>query len=267
MRFRKKLFHWVTLQKRNSLGKTLKILSSSIHHALENKMNDNELSGEYRVLRILAKNNPKVVFDIGANVGNWTKKLKQYSPKSVVYSFEPIPQTFETLCRNLKEEKMVYPHQIALSDREGTLEFNFYPSNSYFSSIYKTTFDSNFQTLSVNTISGDTFCDEQNIDEIDFLKIDVEGAENKVLVGFLKRIKEGKIKAIQFEYGPQNVESRFLLKDFYDLLERNGYRIGKIYPTWIDWSGYSIEKENFILSNFLALSMAENLVFEDLENG
>lgn len=230
-------------------------------------MNDNELSGEYRVLRIFAKNNPKVVFDVGANVGNWTKELKQYSPDSVVYSFEPVPQTFEKLCQNLKEEKMVYPHEIALSDREGTLVFNFYPSNSYFSSIYKTTLDSNFQTLSVNTISGDTFCDEQNIDEIDFLKIDVEGAENKVLVGFSRRIKERKIKVIQFEYGPHNIESRFLLKDFFELLEGNGYRIGKIYPTWVDWSEYTIEKENFILSNFLALSIAEKSVFENLENG
>ena len=267
MNFRKRLFHLITLQKRNFLGKKLEVISSSLRNALENKMNDNELSGEYRVLRILSKNRLKVVFDVGANVGNWTKELKRNSPDAEVFAFEPVPLTFERLSKNLKGIPKVNLHQIALSETKGTLEFNFYPSNSYFSSIYKSTLDTNFQTLSVNTISGDTFCDEQNIDEIDFLKIDVEGAENKVLMGFLRKIKEGKIKAIQFEYGPQNVESRFLLKDFYDLLERNGYRIGKIYPTWIDWSGYSIEKENFILSNFLALFMAENLVFEDLENG
>lgn len=266
MNFKKRLFHLITLQKRNFLGKKLQGIASSLRNALENKMNDNELSGEYRVLRILAKSNPKVVFDVGANVGNWTKELKQYSPDSEVYSFEPVPQTFEKLCQNLKGMLKVKPKPFALSDREGSLKFNFYPSNSYFSSIHKNTLGSNFETILVNTISGDAFCDEQNIEEIDYLKIDVEGAENKVLEGFSQRIKEQKIKVIQFEYGPQNIESRFLLKDFYELLEGNGYRIGKIYPNWIDWSGYTIEKENFILANFLAVSQKSDSIIDSIKN-
>lgn len=267
MTLKKRLFHLITLQKRNFLGRTLQGISTSLRNALENKMNDNELSGEYRVLRILGRSNPKVVFDVGANVGNWTKELNQYSPDSVVFSFEPVPQTFEMLCQNLKGMHKVKLQPFALSDREGTLLFNFYPANPYFSSIYKTTLDSNFQTLSVNTISGDAFCDEQNIEEIDFLKIDVEGSENKVLEGFSRRIKDQKIKVIQFEYGPQNVESRFLLKDFYKMLGENGYQIGKIYPTWVDWSGYSVEKENFILSNFLAVSKNAVSIIDCLKNG
>ncbi len=230
-------------------------------------MNDNELSGEYRVLRILAKSKPKVVFDVGANVGNWTKELKAYSPNSSVFSFEPVPQTFEKLSQNLNNRPKVSLHQMALSEESGSIDFNFYPFNSYFSSIYRTELDPNFHTISVDTISGDEFCDLNDISEIDLLKIDVEGAENKVLAGFSKRLKEQKIKVIQFEYGPFNVDSHFLLKDFFILLEGNGYRIGKIYPTWIDWSGYSVEKENFILSNFLAVSLKGTSIYEDLENG
>lgn len=266
MNFKKKLFHLITLQKRNFLGKALEKLSSSARNALENKMNDNELSGEFRVLRIVGKSNPKVVFDVGANVGNWTKELKKFSPSSTVYLFEPVPQTFEKLSQNLNQHQHVNLNQLALSDYKGTMEFNFYPSNSYFSSIYKTTLDSNFQSLEVNTLTGDEFCDQNQIETIDILKIDVEGAENKVLNGFSRRIKEQKIKVIQFEYGPQNIESRFLLKDFYEMLEVNGYRIGKIYPTWIDWSGYSVEKENFILSNFLAVTQKSDSIIDSLKN-
>ena len=68
MNLKKKLFHFITLQKRNFLGKSLDKISSSLRNALENKMNDNELSGEYRLLRIISKSNTKVVFDVGANV-------------------------------------------------------------------------------------------------------------------------------------------------------------------------------------------------------
>jgi FkbM family methyltransferase len=263
MNLKKRLFHLITLQRRSFLGGKLQSISTSLRNALENKINDNELSGEYRILRIFAQSNPMVVFDVGANVGNWTRELKVYSPDSEVYSFEPIPQTFDKLCQNLKGVQKVNPIPIALSDRVGTLEFNFYPSSSYLSSIYKTTLDSHFQTLSVNTITGDAFCDDQHIEKIDFLKIDVEGAENKVLEGFSRRLREKKIKVIQFEYGPLNVDSRFLLKDFYELLEENGYRIGKIYPSWIDWSGYRVEKENFILSNFLAVRSEYGSIFND----
>jgi hypothetical protein len=59
----------ITLQKNNYVGKFLNVISNSLRNALENKMNDNELSGEYRVVRKLAELNPKIVFDVGANVG------------------------------------------------------------------------------------------------------------------------------------------------------------------------------------------------------
>lgn len=68
-------------------------------------------------------------------------------------------------------------------------------------------------------------------------------------MGFTRRIKEQKIKVFQFEYGPQNIESRFLFKDFYELFEGRRNRVGKIYTTWVDWSKFEIGKENFILSN------------------
>lgn len=267
MIIKKYFFNFFTLQRNNFFGRGLISISRAIRNSLENKMNDNELSGEYRVLRKLAALNPKIVFDVGANVGNWTKEFKTHSPDSLVYSFEPIPQTFEKLSQNLKNLPKVTLHQMALSDKTGSIDFNFYPSNSYFSSIYQTNLDPNFLTISVDTISGDEFCDRNDISEIDLLKIDVEGAENKVLAGFSKRLNEQKIKVIQFEYGPYNIDSHFLLKDFFKLLEGNGYRVGKIYPKWIDTTGYSIEKENFILSNFLAVSIKENLIFDYLIHG
>lgn len=254
MKFKKWLFHKITLQKRNSIGKILDLVSRSLRNALENKINDNELSGEYRVLRKLADSKPAIVFDVGANVGIWTQELKKYSADSRVYLFEPIPNTFRKLQENIAQLKEVHPNQIALSDQFEVLNFNYYPSTSYFSSIYSTDLGKDGVKIEVESMTGDDFCDQNSIDQIDLLKIDVEGAENKVLKGFAKRLRDQKIGLVQFEYGPMNLNSKFLLKDFYELFEKHGYRVGKIYPSWVDWSGYSIEKENFILSNFVAVS-------------
>lgn len=263
---KKYIFRFITLQRRNYFGKFLSRISKSLQNALENKMNDNELSGEYRVLRILAKSNPKVVFDVGANMGFWTKELKKYSSKSEVYLFEPVPETFSVLTQNLEGLPNLNFFQLALSNSVETLDFKYYPDNSYFSSIYSSFSNPNFKLLKVEALNGDEFCYSNNVDSIDILKIDVEGAEEKVLEGFARMIGEQKIRVIQFEYGPFNIESRVLLKDFYNILKQNGYRVGKIYPKWIDWSEYSIEKENFILSNFIAISRNDSSIFELLEN-
>lgn len=254
MNFKKRIYYFITLQKRNFFGRFLEFISNSIKNSLENKMNDNELSGEYRVIRKIAKLKPEVVFDVGANMGSWTTEFKKHSPESKVFLFEPVPETFHVLNQNMKLLHDVYPNELALSNICGSFDFKYYPANSYFSSIYSTNLDSQFLKITVNSITGDEFCDRNRISRIDYLKIDVEGLEDKVILGFSKRLQNQDIDMIQFEYGPINVESKFLLKDFFEFFEKYGYKVGKIYPTWIDWSLYRVEKENFILSNFIAVS-------------
>ena len=61
--------------------------------------------------------------------------------------------------------------------------------------------------------------DEKKIDDIDFIKIDVEGHELAVLQGAVNMINQNRIKVIQFEFNVANILSRVFLKDFYDLLE------------------------------------------------
>ena len=100
---------------------------------------------------------------------------------------------------------------------------------------------------------GDIFCAEKGIDNIDFLKIDVEGYEHKVLKGFEGILKRGGIKVIQFEYGYVNIDTHFLLKDFYDYLQSFGMKLGKIYPSYVDFREYEYKDEDFYGPNYLAV--------------
>jgi FkbM family methyltransferase len=44
---------------------------------------------------------PRVVFDIGANVGDWSAYIKRNFPQSQIEAFEPVPDTFQTLSKRV----------------------------------------------------------------------------------------------------------------------------------------------------------------------
>src|SRR5687768_1091411 len=61
----------------------------------------------------------KTVFDVGANVGQSTRRYRLAFPDAQIFSFEPVPTTYETLTANLKGDPMVRCENVALSDRTG----------------------------------------------------------------------------------------------------------------------------------------------------
>jgi hypothetical protein len=99
---------------------------------------------------------------------------------------------------------------------------------------------------------------------VDYLKIDVEGHEPDVLAGCEKLLREGRIRAIQFEYGRVNIETRFLLLDFYDLLCGYDMVIGKIYPFSVDFREYAYVHEDFLGPNYLAVHKSQQSLLQAL---
>jgi hypothetical protein len=88
---------------------------------------------------------------------------------------------------------------------------------------------------------------------VDFLKIDVEGAEFRVIKGFSERLDVQKIHCMQFEYGAFSTQTRFLLGDYYSLLSPS-YWMGKIFPTYVDFRDYDYTMEDFRFSNYCCVS-------------
>jgi hypothetical protein len=99
---------------------------------------------------------------------------------------------------------------------------------------------------------------------IDLLKIDVEGLEGEVVLGFLDTIRKRKIRCIQFEYGYANVLSHFLLFDFYRRLEPMGYVVGKIFPDRVEFRPYSLEMESFKGPNYIAVLVDQQVLIRQL---
>lgn len=130
----------------------------------------------------------------------------------------------------------------------------YYPEAPTFSSQKEVTnaqFKSKEIEVEIKTL--DQYCQENNIEEIDFIKIDVEGFEMNVFEGAKNLLLNNKIHAIQFEFGSQQVYSKNHFKDFYDLLSPHFilYRILK--DGLEEIKIYEPKHEIFRYTNYLAL--------------
>lgn len=221
--------------------------------AYENYDYNIDRNGEAWLLERLRPLRPKVVFDVGANVGDWSMRAAVALPEATIHAFEPVPDTHGALARSAASlPGRIIANASGLSDRDGAIALTVMADDSTLSSIVKLHEGEGRQVECVMR-AGDAYMAEQGIDRIDLLKIDVEGAEHLVLAGFARALAEGRIDVIQFEYGQANIVTRFLLRDFHLLLESHGYSVGKLYPARVDFRAYRFEHEDFIGPNFVAV--------------
>lgn len=210
------------------------------------------------VLKKLSGVSDVVIFDVGANVGNYTLALLSLLGKThaSVYSFEPSKSAFAKLRDNMKNTKNVFLHNIALGEENKNATLFYDTQASGFASFYKRRLEHfnihmDFsETVDVTTI--DTFCLQENIKRIHFLKMDVEGHELSVLRGASGMIENKLVDFIQFEFGGCNIDSRTFFQDFYYLLSPN-YRIYRIVRNGLyRINSYEETQEIFMTANFLA---------------
>ena len=110
---------------------------------------------------------------------------------------------------------------------------------------------------------GDSYCAENGIDHIDFMKVDTEGHEMTLFLGFAEMLTKERIDCIQFEYGPCWIDSRNFLFDAFKFFSPKGYLIGKIYPHQIGFFDlYDQGQENFAYANYVAVRKTLRQYFE-----
>jgi FkbM family methyltransferase len=206
-----------------------------------------------------------VIFDVGSNHGHWSIDAAQVCPQASIYAFEPVRVTYESLKENTRNLPMILPTHAGLSKQEGEVEFRFSKEHDTLSSAHVDSVHTlEYELVKCPMTTGDGFMREHNIDGIDFLKLDVEGAEMEALIGFSNALKSGEIRAIQFEYGMASILSKVLLYDYYQFFTEHKYKVGAIYPTYVDFREYKFSDENFLTPNFLAVLETEKSLIDSL---
>ena len=224
--------------------------------------------GEQNVMQMLQPLGFKVILDVGANTGQWTRLALSYFPSAVFHTFEISKTTYPILQENLKGAAF-RNNNLGLSSEKGTITYKDYGPASGLNTLISSAsvFDNclSHERCTAEVVTGDAYCDEHSIPRVDFLKVDVEGAEHLVFAGFQNMLKRKALRVIQFEYGYNNGDAGYLMRDFFRFFGEHGFVVAKIRKRGIQFSDFVHTMNNFESGpNYLAVRSDDTQVMRAL---
>lgn len=190
-------------------------------------------------IRKLAPAVPRLGFDVGANEGQTAGELREIFPEARIYCFEPYEAAFRKLQQNLGGDPNISLERIAFGDHKGeaTLYEN---AESVTNSLLPNAPEAHASQpadyaiptgqsmVAITTV--DDFCAERAITHLDFLKIDSQGYDLRILQGARKHLAERRISFIVVEmlFAPL-YSGQAYFHEIYGFLTGSGYQLVGLY--------------------------------------
>jgi FkbM family methyltransferase len=230
------------------IKKTIKKLSRSL--GIDLKRYNIQTSEAAKMQRLLAYNNIDLVFDVGANIGQYAKLLRELGYSGRIVSFEPLSSAYSRLkAVSEKDPLWEIAPQAAIGNQEGEIIINI-AGNSQSSSALPM-LDAHLESAPESAYSGSETVKLSRLDTIAkdyiksetksiFLKIDVQGLEKQVIEGATAILPL--VKGIKLELSLVPLyEGQVLFKEMIDIIEKLGYELYGIEP------GFTAEKTGRML--------------------
>ena len=200
-----------------------------------------------------------IILDVGANRGQSIERFTKVINDPVIHAFEPNIEEYNYLIKKFKSNKNIYLNNLGVSEKSEIIELNVTVNsgNSSFYKINKNTewikirskqfntnqdnFVKNIQKADCETL--DQYCSKNKIEEINLLKIDTQGYEDKVLSGASNLIKNKNIEFIELEIMLDDVYEKTM--SFYEVEKKllNNY---KLYG--VDYQGFKNLSEGYMFA-------------------
>ena len=233
---------------------------------LINRYNNNrnfnpKTNGEFNLLLtfIKSKIDDKIFFDIGCNIGEFGEFLIKNKYDGKMFLFDPL----DSIRNNDVKKYGIFTKKL-FWDKEEKLNFFIDPNNM--ASGTNSIFDMNkigylpkSKSIILMTSTVDNYVYKNNIKKVDYVKIDAEGAEYRILLGMKKTLTNKMIKYIHLEFGHAAMADKRYIKDYYDYLVQFGYDMYIIKPKGIQRIEYTPYLENEYDYINLFFSLSENI--------
>jgi len=134
---------------------------------------------------------PKVIFDIGGNIGITSIYLASIFPDAIIYTFEPLKENFKILQRNTSQFENIKVFNVGLGAKNGSFKVYLSDNNENYGGV------SFYSEVEGNLSEPFTKCEVKNVNDIieelgissvDLIKIDTEGAEYDILTSLKREI-------------------------------------------------------------------------------
>ena len=193
------------------------------------------------------------VFDIGANMGLYSVWMSKFISSGRIHSFEPDTANFKRLQKSIvlnNLQHLVIANNIALSDLDGQLGFT---TGLDIENHIIDQPDSNTEMVESQRI--DSYMKFKNIQNIAYVKIDVEGFEYSVLKGANTNLLNKNIDIIQLEINSSIRNSGKTIHDLLELIDHYYYTLCRydVDANELIKTAFAEEKENYFAVNNMEL--------------
>jgi FkbM family methyltransferase len=188
---------------------------------------------------LLFNQDVNVIFDLGANVGKTVGQYKDNFPKATIYSFEPFEEPFKQMVHTYEKFTNIKPYNLAVTNTVGTQKFflnktnetnSLLPTAAEWGKYFDSDLTTNLGATEVGTVTLDNFCEKENINKIQILKMDIQGAELMALEGAMNLLAKQAIDLIYTEVMFANFyDGQGTFYDLYQFLDKHNFVLYGLY--------------------------------------